>query len=166
MTDTIRDITGIEELPPLPPTPPWPTWLVLAVAGSTLLLLATWIVRRFLRRPALPLPPDRWALVELDRLEALTLFEVSATEHFHTLLSDVVRRYVELRFDLHASRQTTAEFLELARRSPRVALPQQKLLGELFARCDLAKFAPVTPSQEDCRRVTEMARELVTNCNS
>lgn len=155
-----RDITGIEELPPLPPAPQWPYWLAGGLVGAGVVGFVAWrIARRQPGRP--PLPPDRWALQELKRIAALRLAEHGQAERFHTLVSDVIRRYLEARYDLRAPKQTTQEFLRgLPEPSPLPAERQEKL-AEFLRRCDLAKFAPVVVAVEECRQVLELARGVV-----
>ncbi len=80
---------------------------------------------------------------------------------FHTELSDVVRRYLELRFQLRAPRQTTAEFLESMRDAPQLTGEQQALLRDLLERCDLAKFARAAAPPEECQAAAAMARTFV-----
>lgn len=158
----LRSITGIEAVPVAPAAPRWPYWLALALVVSTGLVVAGWkVTRRRGRTAPAPLPPDLWALAELDRLDAMKLPEAGAVERFHTLLSDVVRFYLERRFDLHAPRQTTIEFLETMRQSPHLTLSQQEILREFLGRCDQAKFARALPSAEDCRATAAMARRFV-----
>src|SRR5262249_50600007 len=103
----LRGGTAIEELPPAPPRAnPWP-WL--AGGGAVVVLaLAAWLWRRR-RRPAILLTPGQWAQRELDRLVTLNLPERGEVERFHTLLSNVLRRFVERRFQVPARRQTTPE---------------------------------------------------------
>jgi DnaJ-domain-containing protein 1 len=87
--------------------------------------------------------------------------EAGEVERYHTLTSDVVRAYLERRFSLPASHQTTAEFLDTMRRSPQLKPAQQRLLREFLERCDMAKFARAAPPPEECRQVAEMARCIV-----
>jgi hypothetical protein len=155
-----RDITGIEDLPPPPPPVRWPYWLALGLVGSAGLCYAGWKLGRIRPRPA-PLSPDRWALKELDRIAAMGLVEAGQTEHYHTAISDVVRRYLELRFDLHAPQQTTPEFLATMQKAAAIPAEQQALLADFLRRCDVAKFAPVTPPPEECREVLEVARRII-----
>ena len=104
-----------------------------------------------------PLPPEQRALQELARLDASATADPAA---YHTALSDVVRRYLAERFGLPATRQTTAEFLETVRRSGRLSAEQQALLRDFLERCDLAKFAPVGASAEECREAAALARAV------
>ncbi len=156
----LRDITPIEELPP-----GWcwrrpALWIGLGSALMALLVGGGQLLWRRVRRiPALP--PDRWALGELERIEALALPAAAEVERYHTLISDVVRKYLELRFGLQAPQQTTAEFLAALARSSPLTPAHQALLHEFLERCDLAKFAQAWPSTDECQAVAAMARSFV-----
>jgi hypothetical protein len=156
----LRPITPPEDVPPPPSWARWLPWvgIVAAVAG---LVAGGWGLRRRLAAPAAPLAPHEWAARELDRIEALRLPEAGELERYHTLLSDVVRSYLEQRFNLPASQQTTVEFLETMRRSPQLTPAQQGLLRDFLERCDMAKFARAAPPPEECRAVAAMARSFV-----
>lgn len=157
----LRGITGIEDVPPTPVQSSWPYWLALA---AVLLVVAAVLISKLVRRrPATraALPADIWALVKLDRIDAMKLSDAGAAERLHTLVSDVVRRYLERRFDLQAPRQTTIEFLETMRASPKLSTSQQELLREFLERCDLAKFARAACGVEECRTTAAMARRFV-----
>jgi hypothetical protein len=157
----LRDITPPEE-PPSPP-PSWTRWLRWAgIAAAALGLLAgAWGLRHRFTGPARPLAPHEWAVRELDRIEAMHLPESAEVDRYHTLLSDVIRLYLERRFDLPASQQTTAEFLDTMHRSPQLTVAQQQLLRDFLSRCDMAKFARAAPPPEECRAVADMARSFV-----
>jgi hypothetical protein len=157
----MRDITPPENPPPPPPS--WTRWLpwagiAVAVVG---LVAGGWGLRRRFATPAPPPAPHEWAARELDRIDALRLPEAGEVERYHTLISDVVRAYLERRFSLPASQQTTAEFLETMRRSPQLTPAQQGLLRDFLERCDMAKFARAAPSPEECQAVGGMARSFV-----
>jgi hypothetical protein len=157
----LRDIPPPEELPPVRHW--WPLWLAgIALAMLTVgSILGAWELKRCLTGPP-PLPlPHEWALGQLARIEALNLPASGQTERYHTLMSDVLRRYLEVRFQLPASKQTTPEFLASARSLPQLGQEQQTRLREFLERCDLAKFARVLPPPEECRATAALARALV-----
>src|SRR5262249_41505341 len=105
-----RDITPIEELPAPPAGRPRLLWAAALGVLAGVALGAFALLRRRAGRPV-AVTPDRWALQELAWIAAQDLPAAGAVERYHTLLSNVVRRYLELRFQLRAPRQTTAEFL-------------------------------------------------------
>jgi hypothetical protein len=156
----LRDITPIEEIPPGRSWRQSALWLGLALAlGGLVLGGGNLLWRRLRRTPSVS--PDRWALGELEQIEALALPRTAEVERYHTLLSDVLRRYLELRFGLHAPQQTTSEFLAAMARASPLSPAQQALLQEFLQRCDLAKFAQAQPSAEECGAVATMARTFV-----
>jgi hypothetical protein len=151
---------------PVPPPPDWwgpVRWAGWAAGGAAVLAALAFVAARLVRRkrPERQPTPQEWAEAELDRVERLNLPEAGQANEFHVLLSDTVRRYLELRFQLAASRQTTAEFLAKMRADPQLTPPQQELLGEFLRRCDLVKFARVVPTPAECGEAAAMARQLV-----
>jgi hypothetical protein len=157
----LRDITGPE---PMPETKsPWIP--VLRWSGAALVTLAVVLLflewRRRLAKTAPELLPHEWAVRELARLENMGLPQHGQAERFHTLASDTIRRYLELRFQLRAPRQTTAEFLEAMREAPQLDAGQRILLRDFLERCDLAKFARAEYSVEECKGTADMARTFV-----
>ena len=137
----------------------WLPWAALAAAVLALTAVVWGLSRRRLSAQK-ALPPGQWALGELRRLESIDLTDRSSSE-YHTALSDVVRRYLVERFDLPATRRTTAEFLETVARTGRLSAEQRALLRDFLERCDLAKFAPVGASPEEGREAAALARALV-----
>ncbi len=153
-----RDITGMEELPAAEKGQE--RWLFLGVGLTAVVVtVAGLLLWRARNRATPPPPPDVWALAELDGLREPT--NPAEVERFHTRLSEILRRYLELRFGFHAPRQTTPEFLAAARQSPLLTPEQQTLLGELLAQCDLAKFAQTQLTPEECRAGVTRARAFV-----
>jgi hypothetical protein len=156
---SLRDITGIETLPPAPAPPQWPYAVAVGSAVALVLGVAGWRwARRF--RPAPTVSPERWALQELDRIERLQLLELGKMERFYTLLADAIRTYAQLQLNLQAPRQTTAEFLISLQKSTVPAAMQERLRAFLM-RCDLAKFAQAHYGREDCLIALEQARAFV-----
>lgn len=156
----LRDVTPPEELPVAPSWMRFLPWIGLGLAGLGL-VAGGWSLRHRFRRPPPPLTPSSWAERELLRIEDLKLPQSGEVDRFHTLLCNVIRSYLEQRFQLPASHQTTAEFLETMRRSSQLSTAQRDLLREFLERCDMAKFARAAPSQEECQKVGDMARSFV-----
>jgi hypothetical protein len=161
----LRDITAIEDLPSDRSGLGWWIWPLIAAAALTIGGGAFWLrQRRRQTRP--PLTPQQWADRELERLLALGLPEKGAVERFHTLLSNVVRGYLEKRFYLRARRQTTPEFLRAMADSPQLSAEQQEFLRGFLQQCDLAKFAQFRPSSEECQERATAARAFVAQTSA
>ena len=80
---------------------------------------------------------------------------------FCFLVSDIVRFYLEERFDFRAPERTTEEFLrELGETN--LLLPEQKeSLGNFLESCDLVKFAKYEPGENELRELHNSAVKLV-----
>lgn len=154
----VRPPTGIEALPapPSQPVPAW-GWVVGTVGLAVAALAAGLLVRRAVRRAATPLPPREWATRELDRLAA----EPHEGAAFAERLSAVVRRSIELRSPLSATKLTTAELV--ARLGPEGGWPAEVLadVTAVLDRCDVSKFAPA-PAAADREALLTAARRIVT----
>jgi hypothetical protein len=155
----LRDVAPPEEVPPAKSLAAPLTWIGLA-AVFLLLLLSGWALGRRRGPWVTAVPPGKWALAELERIR-LPDSTQDGVAHFYTHLSDVLRRYLELRYHVPAPEQTTAEFLEEMRRSPHLPPEQQSALRDFLGRCDLVKFARVHPSPEECTTAAQMARAFV-----
>jgi hypothetical protein len=161
--ENARDITAIEELPTTPPREVRWEIMVAAVVGAMVVVAALGLWWRRHRAARLRGTAEQWALYELQRLQALGLPERGKAERFGTLLTGLLRRYLEKKHHLPARRQTTGEFLATIDLSENPALKARRDFLELFLRrCDLLKFAPVTASVEECRALADQVSQFIT----
>ena len=72
-------------------------------------------------------------------------------EEFHTLLANVMRRYLEKKHGLPVRHLTTPEFGLLLEREPKLSDAQKAFLRPFFEQCDLAKFAGAAVPEATCR---------------
>jgi hypothetical protein len=154
----LRDPTIIERLPAQESS----AWIpVIVIAALALVTLgAAWfiLVRRSSKQAT---PGEHWALRELDRLSGLRLPEQGKFEGFHGLLANVVRRYLENKFELPARRRTTPEFCRVLEETNRLTPEDRKFVGDFLARCDLAKFAGAATTPADCAALAAAARDFI-----
>jgi len=156
-TPAIHDIA-----PPLDVFP-YPMWMVVTAAAIALLVLAvvvTLFVRAMRNRPKPPPPtPREIALKRLREAEAdVTRKQPYA---FSIQVSDILRQYVSAQYQLHATEQTSPEFLADAAKSPHFTGADKQLLAEFLERCDLIKFARVDATVEDSKALLEQAVRYV-----
>lgn len=152
-----QDIRDIRDPIPLGPNLLW-LWLTLAVAG--LAALAWWYSKRKkapVVNPALLIPPHRRAKERLRAAHDL----ISDPYAFCSLVSDVIRIYLEERFNLHAPDRTTEEFLAELREGSQLNEDHKAVLENFLIKCDLVKFARVEPSEPELRDLLESAERLV-----
>jgi Domain of unknown function (DUF4381) len=124
---------------------PWPEWVWWAIgAGSALALaLLAWIIVRIVRnRPKTPPPTAREiAIRELNTLRGRML--TAESYPFSVEISDVLRKYISAHYSLHATQQTSPEFLASISDSPRFSAGDRELLAKFLERCDMIKFARI-----------------------
>jgi hypothetical protein len=158
--NNLRDPTTIEQLPPVTESETVP-WLWISAAIVVTLLIVVICYRRLHRaRPRVSLPGRR-AQRELERLLALNLHNKGMTEKFHTLLTKILRRYLDACMEIPARRRTTRELLELLQSSSKLTDPERAFLREFFERCDLVKFARAEVSPEECAELAEKTRGFI-----
>lgn len=149
----------IEDWTLLPPPPWWQDpriWL-----GAVLALGLAWWVRRWWqgrqRHPVpvpRPAPPSSPALHNafLARLAALRTRRAQLSAYQLAIeVSEILRGYLEARFQFPVLFQTTREFLEAAAGSPHLKPAQQARLEAFLRACDAVKFArrPATPEEQE-----------------
>jgi hypothetical protein len=151
----IRDIRG-----PEPIAAPW-LWAICATTGVLLTSGAyfawRWNQRR--RLTAVKLPYE----MALERLEvARALMRPNSVRLFSISVSDIVRLYIEQRFQVRAAHRTTEEFLyDLLVPSDALLASQRSLLAGFLNHCDLAKFGGWALSPQDMERMYRSARSFV-----
>lgn len=135
---------------------------------SALFAACVWALIIRLRGPSpnkrLVAPAHALALARLDALLGEKLHERTNRtflKQYVSELSDVLRWYIEARFDIHAPEQTTPEFLDACR--SRVEFNEDDVLTlERFMRqCDEVKFARADSTLEDRLRGADTVRGFI-----
>jgi hypothetical protein len=103
-------------------------------------------------------------LIALRRLEALQgagYLEAGDFKTFYSELSEIIREYMENRFQIRALEMTTEEFLVHLTKDNSLTREQQLLLREFLNYSDLVKFAKHLPLLEEADRALAKSRELI-----
>jgi hypothetical protein len=161
--------TDIRDIKP-PLAYPWNFWyLVIAVAVIGLALLAWLLTKRLSghikiekRQPVVP-PRPAWeiALEQLAALLARNLPASGQIKEYFSGLSDIVRHYIERRFDLRAPEMTTPEFLEAMNKAQALRHEHKQILREFLACCDMVKFAKYGPSEQEIEAAADMTKRFI-----
>jgi hypothetical protein len=158
LTELAADLRGPVEIPGRG----WLWWLAAGVGVAASLGAAWWLTRRGAPvAPPPPLPADQWAMREIDRLESEQLPERGEVEGFFVRLSDIVRTYIEQRFEIAAPEQTTQEFIRAAGRHPDLAGGHERTLAGFLRTADMVKFAAQRPAGTECGRALDAMRGFV-----
>jgi len=118
-----------------------------------------WRWRRRRQRP-LSLTPFEIALQRLEDIRALML--TSSAAEFSVMVSDIVRSYIEQRFDVIATRRTTEEFLHDLLESSHASLARHRApLGKFLHLCDFVKFGGLALNPQNMESLRQSARTFV-----
>jgi hypothetical protein len=146
--DKIADIKGPEKMPfsfseVIP-------YIIGVLIGIAIIACLLWIYLRWKnKKPLLPsfskpeLPHVR-ALRLLNDLQSQKLWQKGQVKEYHSQLSDILRTYLEERFDLQTLEQTTSDVLYEISSRPDIR-PYFDEIRFVLETADLAKFAKLTP---------------------
>jgi len=145
----IRDIKGPIRAPlTFMEILPWLLLAIIIVSGVLLYRRYLKIKRArvpVLRKPVKPkIPPHRVALDALENLHRKKLWQSGRVKEYHSEITDILRHYLEARFNIMAVEMTTYEILQasVAQEIPSQAREKLRLI---FERADLVKFAKSMP---------------------
>lgn len=156
--DELRDIQG-----PVTFSAPLP-YLPMLIGGLLLLLLLAvlfWFLKKREKPGPPPIPP--WEKALLDLADARKLLSVERGLLYMNQASQILRSYIESRFSIQSTRQTTREFLgglkEVGTDSP-LQLYKNELQGCL-EQADMAKFAHHIPNIENLESMEDAVSNFV-----
>ncbi len=177
-TDTLRSdtasVTIASVLPPntkdidgLKPAESFPNyWLWLTPVALALVAALAWIARALLRRlrriqelARAPLPPWEEALRVLDAMRWREWLESGQVKRYYYALSEVLKRYIERRFEFQAAEQTTTELLAAMKLN---RTPMRDEVAGFLMRSDLVKYSKAIPPDDEARSAIDQVREFVT----
>ena len=134
--------------------------LILLIAG----LIYWWRHRKRNEMTSEPAPiillPHEWAYQELNHLADKKLWQHGEVKEHYTLLTAILRQYLERRFGIHALEQTSDEIIVQLR----FLLMDEVLLRdteELLSVADLIKFAKADPGMDIHADTIERVRTFV-----
>lgn len=147
----LHDIHG-----PVPITEP-PPYLLIGGCIVLLLLVAAamyWFLRKRTKPAPLPLPP--WEKALLDLAEAQKMLRPERALVYMDRVSQILRSYIESRFAIQSTRQTTREFLQGVTGISNSPLRAHKTeLQTCLEQADMAKFAHHIPEIQNLQQMEQ-----------
>ncbi|MFC1477103.1 hypothetical protein ACFL6L_01425 [candidate division KSB1 bacterium] len=146
--DDILDIKNTLSIPKS-----WILTIIIAAAGLLLLLAALIIYMYYRRKKGKKLfefrkepdrPPHEIAIEALNRLRDSTLIADGKVKEYYSILSEILRIYLEGRYFKPFPEMTTAE-IKLTVINEDMSGDVREMLCETLDLCDLVKFAKFTP---------------------
>jgi hypothetical protein len=161
----IADIEGVV------PMPGQRSYLWLAISGALVLVgggaLAVVLRRGKLREAArIFKPAHEIAYERLDALARQQLIEKGQIKLFYERISDILRHYIEDRFELRAPEQTTEEFLAALAATNVLGADDKGSLAEFLQHCDLVKFAKYRPQVVQIRKAFDLVKDFIEKTRS
>ncbi len=151
-TEQLRDIHGPV---PIAEQPPY-----LLIAGLLLLVLVIaaaifWFLKKRVKPTPQPIPP--WEKALLDLADAKRLLSPERALMYMERVSQILRSYIESRFSIQSTRQTTREFLQgLTKIGGNSPLHTHKTeLRGCLEQADMAKFAHHIPEVRNLEMVED-----------
>ena len=134
---TPTELLDIKPPVDLPDPWAWVPWAVaLAVGVGLVVTLLVWVYRRT-DSGAQTEPAHVRATRKLAEVRQLT----GEPETLCALIADILRVFLEEKFDLHAPGRTTDEVMTELRKSSPLSAEECAVVGDFLSRCDEVKFA-------------------------
>lgn len=132
---------------------------VLAIIGAALALLL--LIKRKNESGPPPVPAHIIAYKALAVLEKRDYIGKGQIKAYYVELSDIVRYYLENRFNIRAPEMTTEEFLVKVKEDSALSLEHKGLLRDFLLNCDLVKFAKYQPAEREAALSFASAKRLI-----
>ena len=128
-------------------------WLIILV----LVLIAAGIYAYFkwfkkgelpLRKKEKVIPPYDDAIMQLTQLKSEHLWEAGQEKEYFTRLTDILRNYIDRRFEINAMEMTSSQIIDVLRKNEET-MPVNEQLSKILEMADFVKFAKMRPLPED-----------------
>jgi hypothetical protein len=161
---TMADIEGVVSMPGKVIL--W--WLLPAAAVIAGTGGIWWYLRKQKIKAAIRIykPAHEIAYARLQALINRDLLKQGKVMEFYEGVSDILRHYIEDRFELRAPERTTEEFLAEIRDAGVLSDAHRKSLAEFLTHCDLVKFAKHSPTAEQVQRTFDLAKSFIEQTKS
>lgn len=151
-----NDKDDVRALKP-PETIPRSFWFWLFTVILPVSAVAGYLIYRYIKsrniakvmEKAEPLrPPHETAFERLAKLKELKLPEEGKVREHYYILSEIIREYLEARFELPVVERTTAEAYKELTASGKLKRAEATVIKDFLEECDLVKFAKAIPAIE------------------
>ena len=145
--------------------PQWVLWLLLIVV---VVLVAIYFFLKYYKPqvigiapPVEPqIPPYEKAMNELQELRDMKLWQQGQEKQYYTRLVDILREYIDGRFDIKAMEMTSSEIMSALARNKDFK-EVNKYLNEVLSMADFVKFAKMRPLPDDNEQMLRRAYDFV-----
>ena len=137
-------------------------WIIGTVIVLAILLIFVWILLKKRSRNTSILTPWEMALGAIGAVVTSVRNREILPETGFIRLSDIIRNYLEIRFNMPLSKQTTAEFMrDFLRKKDYLPESQKPFLENFMNAADLIKFAKASSSTDALDEAALSAEKLI-----
>lgn len=143
-------------------------WILIGVLVLSLTAFVIYFIRKrrkqepiFRLRPRIQLKPHEKALKELEKLRTRKLWQKGELKAYYTALTDILRIYIEERFQVPAMESTSAEILQALAEPPDISRETTETLGKILMLADMVKFAKEIPLPDANEASLDRATEFI-----
>lgn len=122
--------------------------LMAIAAGVWILLRRRKGVSLLPAKPIVVIPPHEVALERLRKLKEQKLWEKGMEKEYFTELTDILRTYLDKRFNINAMEMTSRQIMQTLSANPEVR-DKRQLVRQILDMADFVKFAKVRPLPAD-----------------
>jgi hypothetical protein len=130
-------------------------WSSIILGAVLLILLTLYILRKLRRKEAIinislkpKIPAHEKALKELEKLRSEKLWQSGKVKEFHSILTDILRTYIEERYETIALEMTTYEIITSLK--PKLTEAEElRKLEQILTLADMVKFAKYNPLPDE-----------------
>lgn len=129
----------------------WLILLVLILIAGGVYAYFKWFKKGavpFIKKPEVIIPPYDEAIMKLTQLKSEKLWEAGHDKEYFTRLTDILRNYIDRRFNINAMEMTSAQIIDVLRRNEET-MPVNEQLSKILEMADFVKFAKMRPLPED-----------------
>jgi len=162
-------IADIEDVVDMPRRSSYRWLWGLAVAGVIGAAVTGWVCLRRKKHAELIRIFKPAHEIAYERLQALVkedLIGAGRLKDFYERISNILRHYIEHRFNLRAPERTTEEFLMDLSQTDCLASDDKANLGEFLKHCDLVKFARHNPTREQIQKTFDLVKNFIEKTKS
>jgi hypothetical protein len=135
-------------------------WVVILLAILLILAIAAYFLWPNPKsNPVRPPLPRELAKSQLEAVKKQ--IDLTPSRDFSFEVSNILRRFIEQQFGIHASRQTTVEFLHEMTRTSRIKPLFQERIRNFLITCDPIKFSRVDSDGQSSAQLYDQARNFV-----
>lgn len=155
----IKDIKG-----PCSPAHRFSFYILGVLFFIAIVIFCLWIFskrNRLIKTPILQKSAHQRAYDALQELKRKDYIRQGKIKEYYVELSDILRHYLENRFNLRAPEMTTEEFLVKAKETKELTCIQKDILKKFLLHCDLVKFAKYGPDEAEINSSYESVRMFI-----